>query len=387
MLKAQKNGFFGTVSTVPFNHATPAAFISHNPDRNNYYQGRHPWYHGKGLAESIFNDVQPDVVIGAGFPKCFDQTGSGFSSYISTDLYYQITNNLTSYVMAGPQKSGNGYFAPQYKTIEAAVSDINNVHSRFYQSNLVALYGSNNWTGPFAADDCKYTRDLDGTIPMYSTDPLTESDPMEGGMPNLEHAAIQAIKLLLYRSVLNDDKPFFLMVEQGDIDWANHYNDYRWLLGTMWELNKTVHTICRYIDSNDRGENANQSNTKDRMNWHNTLLIVTSDHGNSYMRLQRDQSGNVILKKGQLPIQTPTNANTGGGQYPYRGNFTYSDEVTYGSDYHTNELVMLYASGSAAPFLSKYQGTWYPKTKILDNTQLFWAMADALQLVPEKRTQ
>ena len=34
MLKDQKGGFFGTVSTVPYNHATPAAFISHNPDRN-----------------------------------------------------------------------------------------------------------------------------------------------------------------------------------------------------------------------------------------------------------------------------------------------------------------------------------------------------------------
>jgi alkaline phosphatase len=73
ILKEQKDGFFGTVSTVPFDHATPAAFISHNSDRNNFYKGRNPWYDGKGLAESIFYDVQPDVVIGGGFPKNFDK--------------------------------------------------------------------------------------------------------------------------------------------------------------------------------------------------------------------------------------------------------------------------------------------------------------------------
>jgi alkaline phosphatase len=379
ILKEQKDGFFGTVSTVPFDHATPAAFISHNSDRNNFYKGRNPWYDGKGLAESIFYDVQPDVVIGGGFPKNFDKKGSKFSGYISTDIYDRITNNLTDYVMAGPQKSGNGHYAPQYKTIAEAVSDINNTHSRFYQSKLVALYGKKNWTGPFASNG-KYTRDFEGTTPMNSTDPLVESDPMEGGIPNLEHAAIQAIKLLLYRSALNNDKPFFLMVEEGDIDWANHDNNYRWMLGTVWEMNKTVDAICRYIDSNDRGENANASNANDRMNWNNTLLIVTADHSNSYMRLKRDASGNIFLGKGQLPIQTPTKAGTGKGQYPYIGNFTYSDEVRYGSDYHTNELVMVYAKGAGARFLSKYQGTWYPKTNIIDNTQLFRAMADAFQL-------
>ena len=386
MLREQKGGFFGTVSSVPYNHATPAAFISHNPDRNNYYTGRRSWYDGQGLAESIFYDVQPDVVIGGGFPTDFNATGSGFSGYVSVDVYDKITKGQTNYVMAGPQQSGNGHNAPQYHTLDEAVAAINNPQSSHYQKSLFGLYATNgNWDGPYATGNngtVSFTRDYEGTIAMNSTDPLSEPDPMESDIPNLEHASIQAMKLLLYRSALNDDKPFFLMIEQGDIDWANHDNDYRWMVGTTWELHKTVDAVCRYIDSNDQGEMANSSNKKDRMNWDNTLVIVTSDHGNSYMRLARDESGNVILNQGQLPSQTPTEAGTGGGQYPFVGNYSYSSEVTYGSDYHTNELVMVYAKGAGSQALSRYEGTWYSGTKIIDNTQLFRAMADALHLAP-----
>ncbi|ETR68646.1 MAG: hypothetical protein OMM_04439 [Candidatus Magnetoglobus multicellularis str. Araruama] len=151
MLRSQKGGYFGTVSSVPYNHATTAAFISHNPDRNNYYQGRRSHYPGRGLAESIFEDVKPDVVIGGGFPSDFSKTGSGFSDYISTDLYDRITDNQLNYVMAGPQTSGNGHFAPHYSTIEDAVTDINDSNSQYYQKKLVALYASSNWDGPYTA--------------------------------------------------------------------------------------------------------------------------------------------------------------------------------------------------------------------------------------------
>jgi hypothetical protein len=41
---------------------------------------------------------------------------------------------------------------------------------------------------------------------------------------------------------------------------------------------------------------------------------------------------------------------------------------------------MVYAKGAATSILGSYQGTWYPKTSIIDNTQLFKAMAVALNL-------
>jgi Alkaline phosphatase len=62
-----KGAAIGVVSTVPFDHATPAAFMSHNMSRSNYYTG-YRGYTGLGLADEIILKVKPDVVIGGGPP-------------------------------------------------------------------------------------------------------------------------------------------------------------------------------------------------------------------------------------------------------------------------------------------------------------------------------
>ena len=51
--------------------------------------------------------------------------------------------------------------------------------------------------------------------------------------------------------------------------------------------------------------------------------------------------------------------------------------MTYGSGDHTNELVRLYAFGVGIMKFNKYEGKWYPGTRILDNTQLFHMMMEA----------
>jgi len=67
------------------------------------------------------------------------------------------------------------------------------------------------------------------------------------------------------------------------------------------------------------------------------------------------------------------------GDLPAQAGTTYPDgEVTYGSTEHTNELVMLYAQGAFhVSEFKKYEGRWYPCTRIIDNTQLYHIMAEA----------
>ncbi len=60
-LRADLGFAIGVVSTVPFSHATPAAFVSHNVNRNNY----------QDIAHEILFDTQPDVVIGGGLDSLF----------------------------------------------------------------------------------------------------------------------------------------------------------------------------------------------------------------------------------------------------------------------------------------------------------------------------
>jgi len=74
--------------------------------------------------------------------------------------------------------------------------------------------------------------------------------------------------------VLGDDPDgFFVMFEQGDIDWSNHANDFENMIGGVWDLDQAVRAAEAAVDDGDGG-----------MDWSNTLMIVTSDHSNSYMR-------------------------------------------------------------------------------------------------------
>ena len=87
--------------------------------------------------------------------------------------------------------------------------------------------------------------------------------------PLLKDATRAALKVLS-----KNKNGFFLLVEQGDIDLANHANDYRWMIGAMWDLDEAVRAAVEFVDR-----------PGDDITWANTLLIVTSDHVTGSMRL------------------------------------------------------------------------------------------------------
>ncbi|NCA69738.1 MAG: hypothetical protein EOM91_06455 [Sphingobacteriia bacterium] len=167
-----------------------------------------------------------------------------------------------------------------------------------------------------------------------------------------------------------DEDGFFLMAEQGDIDWANHANDFARMVGTVKNLHEGVQAVVDFV---------NQPN--DQIDWTNRLLIVTSDHSNNYMR-------NVLaLDAGDLPMQIAKPA--GSPQTPscFVANCFPDGEVTFASGGHTNELTRVYAMGAGMDLFRRYEGRWYPGTKILDNTQLFQVMMEAAGLPQESRMQ
>jgi alkaline phosphatase len=169
--------------------------------------------------------------------------------------------------------------------------------------------------------------------------------------PKFAEVTLAALKVLS-----QDEDGFFLMSEQGDIDWANHANDFGRMVGTIKDLHDGVQAVIDFV--NQPG---------DEIDWDNTLLIVTSDHSNSYMRNVKD------LGPGDLPTQE------GVGSCGYGGSAcTYPNgDVTYGTTGHTNELTRIYAMGADVTKFEKYEGKWYPGTRIIDNTQLFHVMMDA----------
>ena len=337
MYRNQRKAAMGVVSTVPFSHATPAAFVSHNSSRHNY----------RAISWEIITAIRPEVVIGGGHPGYNDAEGiSGGNAfrYLDASTYASLKNS-SEYALAERSNAVDG------GTALLARADLTVATGK----KLFGLFG-----GPAGGFELhKPGNDGSATITRGSLE-----------NPTLADAARAAIKVLS-----GNKNGFFLMVEQGDIDWSNHANNYSAMIGGVWDLDNAVRAIESCIDQ-----------PGDDLGWDNTLVIVTSDHTNSYLRLKKD------LAKGRLPSQSPVGPDAPRG---YDGSVAYyydPTELSYGFDgkgmnSHTNELVTLYARGAGSQLFNDFEGLWYPGTRIVDNTQIFMVMIKALGLVDENRNK
>jgi len=347
--RGRRGGAIGIVTTVPFSHATPAAFVSHNTSRNHYYSG-YKGYVGLGIADEIILLVKPDVVIGGGNPV-FDNPGFDAGKGCLSESLYKALHSSTDYVLAERQAGADGARTLNEAT-EKALSQ---------GKKLFGLFGGK-----------------DGNFEI----PVPENSP---GSPKLvreapEDLSLKDATLAALRVLSRDQDGFFLMAEQGDIDWANHDNDFRGLIGAMCDLEVAVRAAVAFVDQ-----------PGDDIDWTNTVLLVTADHATGGLRLNPAKP----LGVGQLPLQIaraeveaarPMNGN-GSRSAPappapaaFRSPQIYPDgEVSYSTIGHTNELVTLAVSGSAAPLFMEYKGWWYPGP-IVDNTQVNAGMREALGL-------
>ena len=349
--RAKTGAGIGVISTVPFDHATPAAFVSHNTSRNSYYTGRRG-YKDLGIADEIILRVKPDVVIGGGHPLLDNPDFNPKTGYISEALYLGLKTS-PDYLLVERTAGGDGGRA----VIEGAAAAFR------VGKKLFGLFGGKggNFEVPLAEDS--------PGSPLVK--PATEENP------SLAEATLAALDYL----GRNPDG-FFLVVEQGDIDWTNHDNDFRGMIGCVDDLDEAVRAATAFVDR-----------PGDALDWTNTVLLVTADHATGGLFLDRGKR----LGPGDLPrqdprIADPENSPVAGSDRGIASNGTglkapaYSslnmfpdEEVVYGTAGHTNELVDLAVAGAAVRYFMKYRGTWYPGL-VLDNTQINAALREALGL-------
>ncbi len=349
--RARTGAGIGVVSTVPFDHATPAAFVSHNTSRNAYYTGL-KGYKGLGIADEIILRVKPDVVIGGGHPLLDNPDFNPKRGYISESLYLGLKTS-PDYLLVERMPGGDGGRA----IVDGAAA------ARRAGKKLFGLFG-----GKGGGFEVPLAEDAPGRPRVI---------PGNKENPTLAEATVAALD---YLGAGPDG--FFLMVEQGDIDWANHDNDFRSMIGCVADLDGAVRAAMAFVDR-----------PGDDVDWTNTLLLVTADHATGGLLL--DSAKHLGL--GDLPRQDPRVGHpeasppvgSDRGVAPngvtlktpvFTSPNVYPDEdVQYDTAGHTNELVDLAAAGAAARYFMKYRGTWYPGL-IIDNTQINAALREALGL-------
>jgi len=322
----QKSMAYGVVTTVPFVHATPACFISHAPDRFAY----------GAISREAIHVTRPDVMIGAGHPAW-----SGHFGYIDPDDYAGFRAGVAApyseYVFVERAAGRDGGLA-----LAAAVGEILDPAHPHHGRKLFGLFG-----GPGDYLEHPAPSDTPG-VPGFTWPPGGEENP------SLAECAVGALRVLEKRG---GDHGFFLLIEGGDIDWANHAADYAWMVGAMHQLDEAVKAVVSYVDD-----------PATALGWENTLLIVTADHANGYMRFDPAR----VLGRGDLPAQQPGVPPTyPGGEVAYRA-----------PGAHTNEPVTIHAAGTGARLFLEYEGLHHRFTRLIDNTMVFEVMRRAMGLSP-----
>jgi len=311
----------GSVTSVPFCHATPAPFLTHADSRYNY----------EDIARQIIRESQAEVVMGCGHPY-YDRSGRPAEEpnfrYVgdeetwealvggeigadadgdgSPDLWIVIqTAEAFRSMMKGPAPSRVFGIAPIYRTLQQERE-------------------GDDQADPF-------------DVPLVQT------------VPTLSEMTLAAINVL-------DDGPdgFFLMIEGGAVDWAGEENQTGRLIEEQISFNRTVEAVVEWIEFQSR--------------WEDTLLIVTSDHETGYITGPGSgkESPDGDLSRTWKPL-----VNRGKGEVP---------GMEWHSDEHTNSLVPLYARGYGSERFAVMADETDPvHGPYLDNTEIGHLMFELLK--------
>lgn len=243
----------GVVSSVPISHATPAAAYAHNVHRDDYQDLTRDLL---GLP-SISHPQMPlpgmDVVIGGGYGEERDQDKGGGKNFVPGNVYLTAADLQTidvrnggKYVTSVRTSGANGHQALLQAADQAAEK-----HSR-----LLGFYGVGKNKGhlPFqtANGDYQPAPGRSGKAEAYTQADLEEN-------PTLAEMTQAALK------VLETHEKFWLLMEPGDVDWANHDNNIDNSIGAVFSGDDAVRTITDWVEQHS--------------NWQDSLLIVTADHG------------------------------------------------------------------------------------------------------------
>jgi alkaline phosphatase len=271
--EAQEQGLaIGIVTSVPISHATPACTYAHNVFRDDYQDLTRDLL---GLP-SISHPEKPlpgvDVIIGGGYrdEMEIDKKKSQGANFVPGNKWITAKDLQAidadkggngNYVMALRKNGANG--AKQLAAQARRAAD--------QGKRLFGFYGAVRGHLPFQTADGQYDPTFGN---LLQAEEYTAADLYEN--PTLADMTAAALTVLE-----KNPKGFWLMVESGDVDWANHENNIDNSIGAVNSGDAAVKKITDWVEQHS--------------NWNESLLIVTADHGH-YLVIE-----NPALLTGKAP--------------------------------------------------------------------------------------
>lgn len=259
----QEKGFaIGVVSSVPISHATPACAYGNNVNRNDYQDltrdliGRPSSFH-PGALPGV------DVLIGCGSGVNKNKDGAQGENFVPGNRYIAADD------LAAIDIANGGKYVVSQRTDGVAGSDVLAAGVEKAKKNRNRLFGFFGVQGghlPYRTADGNYDPVVSvGNPAPAKAESYTESDLREN--VSLREMSLAAINVLESKS-----DQWWLMVEAGDVDWANHSNNIDNSIGAVRSGDDAFKAMVDWIEKNG--------------GWAETALILTADHGH-YFKLVR----------------------------------------------------------------------------------------------------
>ena len=238
----------GTISSVMFSHATPAAVWAHNDSRNEYEQ----------IAREMICDSGLDVIMGCGHPR-YDNNGK-LLPMDDWETNYCGGKALFNDIVTASTERGWTFIESKHDFL-AMAEDSDPVFDR-----VIGV--------PQCRRTLQYNRDGKGM------------GNLNQNVPSLATMARAAINVLT-----KDADGFFLMIEGGAVDWAGHENNLARMIEEQIDFNTAVEAVVEWVHIES--------------SWDETLLIITADHETG--QLWGPKAG----PKSQTPFNLPQNNGAG----------------------------------------------------------------------------
>ncbi|MGL6259818.1 alkaline phosphatase [Vibrio sp. WXL210] len=315
----------GVVSSVQFNHATPASFGAHHVSRNAYAE----------LGSYMLQEGILDLIMGAGHPA-FDGQGQERGTnnynhkYISKEDWALLSDNEL-FAKGSELPWGMIDTKADFERLANNAASLD-----LMQAPLLGLVQNDSTLQQ--GRHCQEGEDRD----------VAFSCSMLNNVPTLEVMTKGALNYLS-----QNDNGFFVMIEGGAVDWAAHANHTARIIEEQIDFDDSVAAVMDWVEQNS--------------SWDETMLIITTDHGNSYVL--GEQSDQVAYAKVENP------------------GIHAMPEVQYFSGDHTNELVRVYVKGvgedmfeqhvvdTDSNYAEHYQNTG-ASGEFFDNTNIFDVMKE-----------
>jgi len=247
----EKGMSVGAVTSVPICHATPAAAYAHNVSRDDYQDLTRDMLGLPSIAHPEMPLSGLDVVIGSGWGESTESNKGQGNNFVPGNRYLTDEDAATvqaretnRYTLATRVAGQDGRSVLEKATAEAILS----------KTRLLGFFGVGKGHLPFRTANGDFQPAIDVKAAEVYTAAEIEENPT---LVDMTRAALQVLE--------QNAKGFWLMVEAGDVDWANHSNNIDSSIGAVLSGDAAVAEVFRWVEQHNA--------------WNETLVIVTADHG------------------------------------------------------------------------------------------------------------